>query len=89
MYYKNTNINTAFKVPLRLGNTTNSDIFINLMFDYTQQKYEIRYVGALDIISRIGGYMASFLPIMNISAPLFLLYFLYKLSQVLRYQAVL
>jgi hypothetical protein len=42
----------------------------------------------MDIVSRIGGYMASFLPVIQISSPLFLLYYLYKLSEILLIRSV-
>lgn len=41
-------------------------------------------MGTLDIISRLGGYMGSLLPVIRLSAPVFLMYYLYQLSDVMR-----
>lgn len=41
-------------------------------------------MGVADIISRVGGYMASFLPLLNFIGPLIVLQYIKELSVVLR-----
>jgi hypothetical protein len=55
---------------------------MQLNFDYTEQVFTVKFV--LDIISRIGGYMAAFLPFMQIGSPILLFYFMHSLSDALR-----
>lgn len=55
-----------------------------LNFDYTEQLFTINFVTVGDIISRVGGYMAAFLPVLQIMTPLLLIYFLYTLGDAMR-----
>lgn len=58
---------------------------INMFFDfnYVEQQYTIKFIGVADIVSRVGGYMASLMPLVRLSAPLFFLYFFYNLAEIL------
>lgn len=77
------------KLPLvNQNNVTSSNLDIALNFNYIEQTYTIKYVGVLDIVSRIGGYMASFLPLINILGPFLLLRFLKELADVMRILSV-
>ena len=48
-----------------------------------EQKFVITTKGVLDIISKIGGYAASFGPALRITTPLFVLYFFHMMYRVL------
>jgi hypothetical protein len=47
--------------------------------------FKIKYIGAMDILSRVGGLSASILPIMRILGPIIILWFLINLSSIIRY----
>lgn len=87
-YSPNTNVNNDGRTPIHEEEVDSSDQSIQLNFEYTEQRFTIKYVGVMDIVSRVGGYVASFLPLMNILGPLLVLQYLRQLSEVLRLSSV-
>lgn len=77
LYYKQSKgIDQDFHIPQSTGSFNNSNIVVLLNFEFTEQIFEIYYIGVLDILARIGGLSASILPILRILGPYFILAFL-------------
>ena len=51
--------------------------------DFTEREFIIRYFGYADILSKIGGLTASLRPILAFSAPVFVVVYLYTLSEII------
>lgn len=52
--------------------------------DFTQREYTYKYFTFLDVISAIGGVNAFISPIVKNLAPLFMLYFMYRLAVIIK-----
>ena len=61
-----------------------SKIVMQLNFDFTQRVFTYNYYTFSDILSRIGGLQGSIMPLLAQIAPLFVLYFLYKLCKIIK-----
>ena len=68
----------------RASQFNSTNIIVQFKFDFVERVYKIDYFGVFDIMSKIGGFQASLLPLIRFAAPLFGLYFLNKLSIILR-----
>lgn len=85
---KNLNINENGRVPVHdsIGGVAyfkNSDVNIMLDHDFTEVQYTIKYFGFADIMSKIGGIVASLNPVMGILAPMLIIFYLSTLSQLI------
>jgi hypothetical protein len=70
---------------LENSNTFNSsNIVVKLNFEFTEQKFVLRYFTFLDILSRIGGLSASIGPVMRLAGPWLMLYFLQQLCGIIK-----
>ena len=81
---KSLNINVNGRVPVHDGTYyTKSDVNIMLDHDFTEVQYTIKYFGFADILSKIGGIIASLNPVMHLITPMLIIFYLSKLSQVI------
>jgi hypothetical protein len=83
-YSYNLNVNERRRTPNEVGPVYYFQQSMLLNFDYTERLFTINYVTITDIISRVGGYMAAFLPVLNVASPLMLIYFLYTLGDAIK-----
>ena len=51
--------------------------------DFTEREFIIRYYGYADILGKIGGITASFRPLLAAAAPIFILFYLFTLSEII------
>lgn len=56
---------------------------INIDFDFVEKVNDIKYTTLVDVMSKLGGFKASFAPILSFIAPLFALHFFWKLSGII------
>ena len=78
---KNLNINVNGRVPVHDGDYfKRSDVTIMLDHDFTEVEYLIKYFGFADIMSKIGGIVASLNPLMALLAPMLIIFYLSTLS---------
>jgi hypothetical protein len=79
---KNLNINVNGRVPVHEGNysTGNSDVNVMLNHDFTEVEYLIKYFGFADIMSKIGGIVASLNPLLALLGPIMILVYLSTLG---------
>jgi hypothetical protein len=61
-----------------------STILMQLNFDFTQRVFSYNYFTFADILSRIGGLQGSIMPLLGQLTPLFMLYFLVKLCEIIK-----
>lgn len=54
-----------------------------LDYDFTEREFVIHFFGYADILSKIGGLTASFRPMLAFAAPVFIILFLFTLSEVI------
>jgi hypothetical protein len=80
----NLNINVKGRVPVHeLNYFKSSDVVIMLAHEFTEVEYTIKYFGYADIIGKIGGIAASLAPILGIFAPMFILFYLSTLGDII------
>ena len=80
-YKKSTDIDAKNKIPLDDRKFENSDVTVMIDMDFTEKIYEIYYFTITDVMGLIGGLNASIGPVFGFIAPLFVLNYLYQLSQ--------
>ena len=52
--------------------------------NFVERSYTLKYFTVFDIMSKIGGFQASIMPIVGELAPFFVLFFLVSLSQIIQ-----
>jgi len=52
--------------------------------NFVERSYTLKYFTVFDIMSKIGGFRASIMPIVGELAPFFVLFFLVSLSQIIQ-----
>jgi len=52
--------------------------------NFVERRYILSYFTVFDIMSKIGGFRASVMPIVGEFAPLFILFFLVQLSKIIQ-----
>lgn len=57
---------------------------IKLDFDFTERVYTLNFFSVFDIMTIIGGFNASLIPFIDLVLPLFVLYFMFQLSEIIR-----
>ena len=80
-YKKNLNVDETGKVPIDDRTFGSSDVVILIDMDFTEKMFELYYFNFMDIMSIIGGLNASIGPVLGFIAPLFIMNYLYQLSQ--------
>lgn len=85
-YKKNLNIDDDLRVPLKDTPFNSSEVTIMIDHDFTQRYYEVYYFGVTDIMAIIGGLNASIGPLLKSLAPLFILNYLWALSEIIRHK---
>jgi hypothetical protein len=80
----NLNIDVYGKVPIHEGSYfKSSDVIVMMDHDFTEREFIIRYYGYADILGKIGGLTASFRPLLEAAAPIFILFYLFTLSEII------
>ena len=57
---------------------------MSLDFEFTEKVITLKFFTVFDIMTIIGGFNASLLPAINMILPLFVLYFLFQLGEIIR-----
>ena len=57
---------------------------MQLSFDFTERIIKLNFYTIFDMLSKVGGFKAAIGPIIAAIAPFFILYFLIKLSKILK-----
>ena len=83
IWMASTNINQDSRISLS-PSFNSSDVLIQFSFDYVERVYTIKYFTLFDVMSKIGGFSASLMPIIRYLSPLLTLMFLNKLAKILR-----
>lgn len=78
-----TDINEDYLIDLR-PEFKSSKTSVQLSFDFTERIIRLNYYTVFDMLSKIGGFKAAIGPIVAFIAPFFILYFLVKLSKILK-----
>jgi hypothetical protein len=60
-----------------------TDIIMQFAFDFTEREYSIKYFDAMDIVATLGGINGFLKPVLGVFGPLFILYFLILLANIL------
>jgi hypothetical protein len=77
------NMNSDYLVPLQ-GVYNGTTITTQLNMNFVERRYILSYFTVFDIMSKIGGFRASVMPIVGEFAPFFILFFLVQLSKIIQ-----
>ena len=77
----NSDYNIDLKSPAQFNN---SNLVVQLNFEFTERVFVLDYTGVLDIMSKVGGLQASIMPIMRMVSPWIALSFMFQLSRIIR-----
>ena len=77
-----TDIEGKIQVDLQFNSKITFGLFID--YNFLFQVDTVTYYGFHSLMSTLGGYNASWAPLLALSAPLFILNFFYKLAQVIK-----
>jgi hypothetical protein len=60
-----------------------TDAVLQFAFDFTEREYSIKYFDVMDIVATLGGINGFLKPVLGVFGPLFILYFLILLANIL------
>ena len=81
-FKRNLNVNQDGKLPVK-EHFHNSDVVVMFDYDFTERIYEYDYITLSDIMSSVGGLLASITPLFKILTPLLIVHFLHTLGTIL------